>query len=140
MRVFSCYEPQEVLQKARAGGSALLWVKLSGENVVPFEHGAEMSAIVAKCDGVFRRVWGGESVREIKIVRLTEAFEQRSRLHNAQTVPAHVWKLRRCRKRTYRAGEQSKAVKCGRFLAARVERLKSEADTEKWDSARNGFK
>src|ERR1043166_6841507 len=115
-------------------------MKLSGENVAALKGCGEGGAVFAKRNSVFRRMWGGERVCKIKIVRFTETFEQRSRLHNAQTVPTHVRKLCRLREGSYAAGEPAKAGKSGSLFAPRGRGLKAEADAKERDSARNRFK
>ena len=108
---------------------------MDGENVLVFDDGGKIGAVVAEGDGFAVRVGYGEGVREVEEGFGRNLFEKAGRAREPELIPAHVGEFDRRGERANASREEIQALQFGGFFAGFEEDLETEADSEEGNAA-----
>src|SRR5580700_6161952 len=114
-------------------------MELDGEDILLFDDGSKIRAVVGESYGLAVEVGGSEGVREVKIRFSRDAFEKTGGASELELVPSHVRELDGGGKGTNRTGQEIEAREFGGLLAGFVKRLQAETDAEKGNATVEGI-
>ena len=114
---------------------------MHGKDILFFKNGNEFRTVLASgdCFFCFVGVHCSVGVRKIKVRVGVEALQQARASLGLELIPAHVRKFHRSWESANISREYSEAAELGSFITGLVERLQSEANTEKRNAAGDGL-